>query len=357
MSSIYLKLLEMKPEDCPVLATVTGSSGSTPQKPGSSALFDRSGLRAGTVGGGATEGQVTDYALDSVTTGVSALLHFQLNNDISRKEEPICGGELTVLVDSKPLACIRAFRAMEDSLKRRVPGILVTMVTKNTGNSVLINRYWMTEGAYPELPEYFLKKLVPEVNNMISSANRAGFRQLELAIPGEEPESLFLLEAVFPEPHLVIAGAGHIGRALSHLGNLLDFEVTVIDDRSEFANRENLPDAHNIIVGDIGKTISEIRKDKSTYIVIVTRGHSNDADALKACIGSEAAYVGMIGSRPKVAKIHREFIDKGFASEEQWSGIFTPIGLEINSQTVNEIAVSIAAQLIQIRNKKNKVSG
>lgn len=350
MSSIYLKLLEMKPEDCPVLATVTGSTGSTPQKPGSSAIFDKTGLFAGTVGGGATEGQVTDYALDSVHTGLSALLHFQLKNDISRKDLPICGGEITVLVDSKPLSNINAFREMAASLSAGIPGVLLTMVTRNTERSVLINRYWVTQEKFPSIPDYFIKKLMPEVNSMISSGNRTGFRQYDLAIPGEEPQSLFLLETIFPDPRLIIAGAGHIGRALAHIGKLLDFEVTVIDDRAEYANKENIPDADHLVVEEIGKAVESLKKDRNTFIVIVTRGHSDDANALRPCIGSGAAYVGMIGSRPKVAQIKKEFIEKGYATEEQWAAVHTPIGLPINSQTVNEIAVSIAAQLVQVRN-------
>ncbi|MCX6335507.1 MAG: XdhC family protein [Bacteroidia bacterium] len=162
--------------------------------------------------------------------------------------------------------------------------------------------------------------------------------------------SLFFLEPVFPLPVLVIAGAGHIGKALSHLGRMLDFEVTVIDDRSEFANTENLPDADHIIMKDIGKTMSEINMVSDTYIVIVTRGHKDDAQALKPCIGSGAAYVGMIGSKEKVSRIKAEFIEKQWASEEQWNGIHTPIGLDIKSKTVEEIAISIAAELILVKN-------
>jgi len=100
-----------------------------------------------------------------------------------------------------------------------------------------------------------------------------------------------------------------------------------------------------------------LQKDKNTFIVIVTRGHGHDADALKPCIGSPAAYVGMMGSRVKVAKIHQEFITKGWATEEQWKRICTPIGIDIGSQTVEEIAVSIAAQLIVIRGRRQEAGG
>ena len=97
----------------------------------------------------------------------------------------------------------------------------------------------------------------------------------------EEPSSLFFLQPFFPPDQLIIAGAGHIGRALAHLGILLDFEVTVIDDRPEFANSGNIPDADHIIVKDIGEAMDELEKGDNTYVVIVTRGHKDDASALQ----------------------------------------------------------------------------
>ncbi len=118
--------------------------------------------------------------------------------------------------------------------------------------------------------------------------------------------------------------------------------MTVIDNRREFANIENLPDADHIIVKDIGQAMCEIEKSHDTFIVIVTRGHSSDTEALRPCIGTDAAYIGMIGSKTKVAKMHSDFIEKGWATEDQWSRINAPIGLDINSKTIQEIVVSIA---------------
>ena len=133
---------------------------------------------------------------------------------------------------------------------------------------------------------------------------------------------------------------------------MLDFEITVIDDRPEFANPENIPFANHIVVDDIGKAISRIDKSRDTFIVIVTRGHKDDGDALRACIDSDAAYIGMIGSKSKVALKRMEFIEKGWATPEQWDKIHAPVGVDIRSKTVEEIAVSIAAQLIQVKNNK-----
>lgn len=352
MKNVYSRITEtaQQPQGL-VLATVTGTMGSTPQKPGSSALFINNSLIAGTVGGGIVESKVQEYAGKCSLTKESAYLHFSLDNDITDKGASVCGGTISVLVDGDPLSSLSIFHEMKDSLASARPGVLVTKVIEWGEPHVMIRRYWVTAGSDIQLPDHFKERIKHEVESILSSPGSMGYRELDLPVPGEKQSTRFFLEPVFPLPRLVIAGAGHIGRALSHLGRLLDFEVTVIDDRKEYANPENLPDADHIILEDIGEAMTKIQKDDSTYIAIVTRGHDHDAEALKPCIGSAAAYVGMMGSKSKVAKMHEEFIKNSWATEAQWQKICTPIGLEIGSKTIEEIAVSIAAQLVQARQK------
>jgi xanthine dehydrogenase accessory factor len=353
MKNIYLRMLEMQPESSNlVLTTVTGSFGSTPQKPGSSALFGREGLISGTVGGGMLEGKVQEFAKKSLLSKESGHLRFLLDNDITQKEEAICGGEIFVLVDADPFIHLSVFKEIEQSFKDRIPGVLITLVTVLNENKVLINRYWMTENKKSGMPVRFIDKIVTEGMSLLAKGKPDDFRQIELSATVDEPSPSIFLEPIFPLPHLVIAGAGHIGKALSHLGRMLNFEVTVIDDRQEYANPGNLPDADHLIVKDISEAMDELEKTPDTYVVIVTRGHNDDAKALKPCIASKAAYVGMIGSKRKVAKMHVEFIQQRWSTEEQWERIYTPIGLDIGSKTVEEIAVSIAAQLILVRNSR-----
>jgi xanthine dehydrogenase accessory factor len=351
MKNIYIRIPEMKIRDGLVLATVTESRGSTPQKPGSSALFDRNGLFEGTVGGGIGEGKVTDLAQKCLITKESVYLQLLLNKEISEKSEAICGGELFVLIDANPLEHISVFEEMRESHKKKFPGVLITIVTTLSDSNLKIDRFWMTDYNEPLIPETIREKITSLVKDILASERKDEFRRIELPSPHESAHVTCFLEKVFPEPQLVIAGAGHIGKALSHIGKLLNFEVTVIDDRVEYANSNNLPDADHIIVNSIGEAIRELPKSSDTFIVIVTRGHNDDANALKSCIGSGFAYVGMIGSKSKVAKMHAEFIQQKWATEEEWSKIFTPVGLDINSKTVEEIAVSIAAQLVMIKNR------
>jgi xanthine dehydrogenase accessory factor len=352
MGNIYLQIAEIK-QDVPglVLATVTGTKGSTPRKPGSSALFRNDKLIAGTIGGGIVENRIREFAEISAANKASACLHFSLENDVEAVEEAVCGGTISILVDAEPLSHQDVFRAMAQSLKEGHGGVLVTVVTPWNESLVNIKRYWTT-GEELSLPDRFRESVMREVGNTLSRKAGAVYREVEIPIPGEEEPAVFFLEPVLPLPRLIIAGAGHVAKALSHQGRVLGFEVTVIDDREEFANRDNLPDADSIIVRNIGEAMADVIKDSDTYIAIVTRGHTHDADALRACIGSEAAYIGMMGSHSKVAAVHREFISRKYATEEQWKKICTPIGLEIGSQTVEEIAVSIAAQLVQYRQRQ-----
>src|SRR5439155_11900485 len=154
---------------------------------------------------------------------------------------------------------------------------------------------------------------------------------------------------ILPRPVLLIMGAGHIGAALTHYASRIGFEVVVVDDRASFANRERLPDADQVIVDSVVEVARRWLKTPETYVVLVTRGHRNDAVALREVIGSPCAYIGMIGSRRKVLTIYEEFLAEGIATPEQLARVHAPIGLDIGALTVDEIAVSIAAELIAVR--------
>jgi xanthine dehydrogenase accessory factor len=351
MNNIYLLIPDTITGSVPLtVATVIETRGSTPQKHGSSALFSKEGLLAGTVGGGVLEGKVQQIAQKTLTTKKSGIFHFDLDNDISVKNDAICGGEATILIDASPSDNKGVFELIKRSLYKRIPGVLATIISGSSESDVKIIREWIISSSENNLPERYSSLFRREIESLLSASGTDSFRKFELDPAGDEKISFVLLEALFPEPKLIIAGAGHIGRALAHLGKILSFEVTVADDRAEYANKLNIPDADHLIVGDIGETMNRLSKDTDTYIVIVTRGHDDDAKALKPCINCGAAYVGMIGSKNKIAKMHRNFIQNGLATEEQWSEIHAPVGIDINSKTVEEIAVSIAAQLILVRN-------
>jgi xanthine dehydrogenase accessory factor len=347
MKNIYLQIPENQPaHSWLALATVIWTEGSTPQKPGSSALFGSDGLLSGTIGGGSVEERVQKFVQTRIYSKESGLFTFDLNNDISHTEAPICGGKMNVLVDAAPAVHLEVFEQLRQSFLDGMPGILITKVSPKNDRCVNIIRFWFCGNEQGNIPATLKQNIGKEIQALLSKGRKAKYTKIHLSHEGE----MVLLEPLFPPDRLVIAGAGHIGKALAHLGKLLDFEVTVIDDREEYANPGNLSEADNIVLDDISNAFQTLKKTPDTYIVIVTRGHKSDADALKFCIGSGIAYIGMIGSAKKIAEMKKKFLAEGWSSPEQWKEIHAPVGLKINSISVQEIAISIAAQLIQVRN-------
>ena len=355
MKNVYLQIPLNPPDISDIaLVTVTRTEGSTPQKPGSSAIFNQNGLITGTVGGGVLEGKVQMIAKEALQSKNPDLHLFMLDNSISNGEDALCGGKISVMIDPFLSKHIPAFKALRKSAEARIPGVLMTLIIKTEGDNIQINRFWITESDRDIIPRELLPFVEPEIRSLISGSDSYDFREIKLPDRRETPSPILFLEPVIPLPRLIIAGAGHIGKALSQIGSMLDFEITVIDDRPEFANPENIPYASHFITDDIGRAITRIDKGTDTYIVIVTRGHRDDGNVLKACISSDASYIGMIGSKNKVALMRREFIENGWATQEQWDKIFAPVGVDIKSKTVEEIAVSIAAQLVQVKNKNKR---
>ncbi len=159
---------------------------------------------------------------------------------------------------------------------------------------------------------------------------------------------LVYIEPIIPDPHLVILGAGHVGKALSKVARFSGFRVTVVDDRGEYANRDKIPDAHDTVVSNFESVFLEVPVDKSTFLVIATRGHNHDLDALKAALKTEARYIGLLGSKRKKALLFKTLKDEGF-SQTDIGRVIIPVGLPIGSVTPEEIAISIMAQIIKYR--------
>lgn len=152
-----------------------------------------------------------------------------------------------------------------------------------------------------------------------------------------------------PPAELVIVGAGHIARPLAATGRLLDFRVTVLDDRPEFARRDRFPDADRVIVTDLEDPLAGIDVGARTYLVLVTRGHRHDYDCLKALARSESnpAYVGMIGSRRRVRAAFEQLAAEGV--DASWlARIHAPLGLDIGAETPAEIAIAVAAEIVLV---------
>jgi xanthine dehydrogenase accessory factor len=159
------------------------------------------------------------------------------------------------------------------------------------------------------------------------------------------------IEPIEPSPELYIVGAGHVAFHLARIAHEVAFRVHVIDDREKFANRERFPDATEVVVEDIPEWLRRTALPPHAYVVVVTRGHTNDLDALRALAPRELRYLGLIGSRAKVARIYDALCAEG-TSSELLTRVHAPIGLDIGAVTPQEIAVSILAELIAVKHGK-----
>ena len=157
-----------------------------------------------------------------------------------------------------------------------------------------------------------------------------------------------MLERHEPPATLVIAGGGHIGKALAAIADLCGLTVVVVDDRPDYANQERFPEANRVICGDFAEALRGQPIDANTYVVTVTRGHKHDEESLRQVVGSPAAYVGMIGSKRRAAAVLQHLIDDGL-DPEVVGRVHTPIGLDIGAETPEEIAVAIMAEVVQVR--------
>ena len=158
-----------------------------------------------------------------------------------------------------------------------------------------------------------------------------------------------LLEPVHHRCTLLVFGGGHVSLETVRLGNRVDFKTIVVDDREEFANRQRFPESEIVVVPNYLE-LPDFKIDGETFIVIMTRGHLGDYDVLKKLIGSNAAYIGMIGSRHKREKIYERLRQEGI-SQGLIDRVHSPIGLAIGGETPAEIAVSVVAELIQERSQ------
>jgi len=159
------------------------------------------------------------------------------------------------------------------------------------------------------------------------------------------------LEPIVSQPTIYIFGAGHISFSIAKIARISGFKVVVVDDRPEFANPERFPDADQIIAQGFEAVFPGLKINKSSYIVIVTRGHLQDQKVLEWAVKSEAKYVGMIGSRKKNEAVFSNLQSKGIPIE-LLDSVHAPIGLDINAETPEEIAVSIIAEIIKIRREQ-----
>jgi xanthine dehydrogenase accessory factor len=328
-----------------VYCAVAETRGSTPQKPGAAMLVFPDGGQSGTLGGGCVEAEVRQRALRALHAGEGKpeVATFHLDDLQGWDDGLICGGRMTILLDPVPAA--GAGRDAAEPYYRRLRALAeaggghteaVMLAGPSAGDRCLFD----ADGAAavcradPAAVRAAAAHLAP-----LAERPRPSTRQGIAYLP------------TWPRVTLLVVGAGHVGQATARLAAEVGFDVWALDDRAQYASRERFPSAARLIVGDVAPTLAELAPTltPSVYALIMTRGHRHDAEALHRLAETACGYVGLIGSRRKIKLIFDDLLSKG-VRPEALARVHAPLGLDIGSQTVPEIAVSIVAELIARRN-------
>jgi xanthine dehydrogenase accessory factor len=324
------------------LVKLIGDRGSTPRAAGAEMLVRRDGSIAGTIGGGLLELTMMQQAGDVLDTRVSKVVDLRLaGSDLASDEEMVCGGKAEVLITYVPagdarlrevLAAVKAARAA----RRRA--WLFTLLPQEEGGEV--ETCALEDNGTVVGVQYDTKALRTAVG--------------KIAVHGSTrlPDGRdVVVEQVQAPAVAVICGGGHVARAVVPAALAAEFAVTVLDDREEFADPRRFPGA-KVVLGSFDAALERLGVDDASYVVIVTRGHTHDIDVLLQALRTPARYIGLMASRSKRARIVEALREAGFG-EDALARVHSPIGLDIGAETPAELAVSIVAELIQVRAGKS----
>ncbi len=306
---LTLALQELDQGRNAVLAAIAAAQGSTPRRAGTAMLVGEAGLLAGTIGGGELEYACLQIAL----APEKPLLEFSLDNRQAASLGMVCGGSVQVLF--VPLTNRQLLRDALTRIQTLQPGRLLLPLD---GSAPTLDS---EESAAPEL-------LTRERRDI-------------LCLPLAEPGRIFLF------------GGGHVSLALSRILDILEYPYLVIDDRAEFSDPTRFPGAATTLTADFSALENVLTESlapgKQDCLCILSRGHLSDMDALRFALTTPAGYIGLMGSRKKRERLFSQLQADGFTDAHE--RIMTPIGIPLGGQTPAEVAISIAAQLVQHRSQ------
>jgi xanthine dehydrogenase accessory factor len=252
------------------------------------------------------------------------------------------------------------YQAVSNIISKNERGVLVTVVAtkgsvpRKAGAKMLIKEDGSfigtvgggsVEHAVKSKAVEILKSGVPQLLHFDLTGNEEGATM----ICGGQLDAFF--EPITAQETLYLFGAGHIARATAAMGRLLGFHIVVIDPRPEYNNADYLPDADELIAEDFNRAFTKLNIKPTDYIVIYTYAHTMDEECLHFALGTQAKYIGMIGSKKKVMEIKERLMKRGI-TQEQLDSVHSPIGIDINAETPDEISVSILAEIIKVRRSK-----
>jgi xanthine dehydrogenase accessory factor len=322
------------------LCTLLRLEGSGPRRAGAKMLLRANGESLGTIGGGLLEARTTLWAEEALRAGCAICRPFALNLQQASDEGMTCGGQAEVLVESLDGASppVRDFWGEVLALLRRGGrGCLVTAISEE-GAGVAVERFLVSGGACVAFS--VAGRTLP--TELLASA---------VSVPTlvERGTVRYFLDPLAPPITVVVFGGGHIALHLVPLCRLLGFRTMVVDDRADFVSKERFPQADVLLaVPSFENALQDLPLDASHYVVIVTRGHGGDQAILRQALRHRPGYIGMIGSRRKRGLIFEALAREGVGADDL-ARVACPIGLPIGAETPEEIALSIAAELVATR--------
>ena len=326
-----------------VLATIVSNKGSTPRTSGSKMVVTADGKGVGTIGGGLLEAGAMSKAVELIPRGQSSIISFDLSHATVTAMDMICGGQAEVLLDCvSPTPTNRmVFDRWRQMLHKGQQGSLLTVVTGSTHKiDTVAHGLVMSDGRV--VGDLALSE--PDREQVVAVAATAS------AVQSMVFDGLFVvIEPASRSGTAYLFGAGHVARATAAVAVMAGFRISVCDDRNEYANREHFPEARQIrVLDDFARAFAGLTVGRQDFVLILTRGHLHDKTVLAQALGTEAGYIGMIGSRKKRDAIYTALLHEGF-SQADLDRVHSPIGLPIGAETPEEIAVSILAELILVR--------
>ena len=321
MKQIFAQLFyELEKHNDAVLVSLIDDNGSAPRGAGSQMLVTDFGRRCGTIGGGAVEKRSEELALKLIAERKSLVHTFRLHTNETEDIGMVCGGDVTVhfqFIARDNKAWQIAASAVLALYEKKACGHLI--LRENGSAPTVVNSYGVPLCG-KAVEKSMLAKGCKRENGLFSMPVSVGNRA-------------------------ILFGAGHIAQSLCPILTSVDFRVTVFDSRKEYASRDLFPTAEHIICGDYEKVSDYLTIDENDYLVIMTSGHSFDFAVQRQVLAGDFAYVGVIGSRSKTASVNARLHEAGI-SQEKTKLVHTPIGTAIRAVTPQEIAVSIAGEMI-----------
>ena len=348
MKEVIQEAVRLSEEGQPcVLATVVRTKGSTPQKAGAMLLVRQDGSGVGTLGGGCVEGDIWFAAKEILRQhGGPEFKDYYLNEDIAARDGLVCGGTMYFYLE--PLWEPQGFASIGSEVLAAYEGGdavgLATVVNVPSGGGgdlgakLLLRLDGSVVGTLGD--PYSDDKAVETARRVAEIGNTESFNT--------ETGAEVFVEGFTTPPTLVMVGGGHVGKATADLAQSLGYQVYVVDDRPEFSNRERFPDAEQTLVTPYDKWADHVSLNLNSFIVVATRGHRFDDMALESALGTNARYIGLLGSRRKTIMIYRRLIEQG-TPVERLRQVHAPIGLDIGGLTPGELAVSIMSEIIMVR--------